>query len=222
MHAQITPADKMIAPAPRNPAAARSNASPREDLQWLWKYAKPAPEGSKIQLLEDKRFPALLAENFRAPQAMWGTGVALSDAARTFMDGYGRVGSSNNRYLSITGCVVAQCEQRGLLWADLGANAPLLVFAALRWNEQGHTANETGATFTLWLFPNRDLDPHQLPEALKSALDSWVRPQPAAPCSTVVITNAIVVDTTGIPHILGALDAGIHPSLCNTSPGSHA
>ena len=72
----------------------------------------------------------------KAPQAFWGTGIPLSEAAATFLAGPGAIASTDNRYLTLTGCVPDHCPQRGLLWLDLGRTHPLLVFAASNWNEQ--------------------------------------------------------------------------------------
>ncbi len=210
--AQITNPDKLVAPPPRNPVLPRPQAE--ADLQWLWQYATPAPIGDKAALEADARFPALLRDNLKAPQAMWGIGVPLSDAARIFLAGQGAAVSTDNRHLTLTGCVVDHCAQRGLLWIDLGERNPLLVFAALRWNEQTRAADEPNAPFTLWLFPSRTIDPHQLPAALRQSLAAFT-----AACPSSTITSTIVVDPDGIPHVLGSLESGVQPALCNPSTG---
>ena len=213
--AQITKPDILVAPPPRNPA--RSAIQPAGDYQWLWQYTKPAPTGNKHDLAADPRFPALLADNFKAPQAMWGMGVPLNDAARLFLSGEGAVTSADNRHLTLTGCVIDHCEQRGLLYADLGARDPLLVFAALRWNEQAKTVDQPNAPYTLWLFPARALDPQNLPEALQTALRDWSQPHGCLPYQ---IVNAIVVDPTGVPHIIAAFQAGVSPNPCAKYTGN--
>jgi hypothetical protein len=141
---------------------------------------------------------------------MWGIGVPLNEAAAIFLAGNGTIASTDNRHLTLTGCVVDHCPQRGLLWLDLGRTSPLLVFAALRWNERGHATDEPSATFTLWLFPNRELDPHQLPDALKSTLQTWT-----ASCPEPTISGVIIVDPTGVAHIIGKLEAGLTPAFCH-------
>jgi hypothetical protein len=213
-HAQITNPDTLVAPPPRNPARTAPRETP--DLQWLWQFAKPAPLGNKLALIEDPRFTALLRDNLTAPQAFWGTGLPLSDAAQTFLAGEGDVAATDNRYLTITGCVVDHCNQRGLLWIDLGQRDPLVVFAALRWNEQNKIPGQPDAPFTLWLFPVRQLDSHQLPTALKQALALWAEPRD---CTPYQISSAIVVDPNGVPHATGSFDAGLQPTVC--TKGSH-
>jgi hypothetical protein len=212
-HAQISSPDKLVAPPPPNPALQAPR--PEEDLQWLWQYVKPAPTGNKHDLLDDARFTALLNDNLKAPQAMWGTGVPLDEAARAFLSGEGEVASTDNRHLTITGCVVDHCAQRGLLYADLGERNPLVVFLALRWNEQTRTTDEPGAPFTLWVFPSRTLDPHQLPQPLKESFSAFTR---GDGCKANNITNVIVVDPNGVPHILGTFEAGVMPVHCDTRP----
>jgi hypothetical protein len=209
-HAQVTNPDNLIGKPPAPPT--HQHFTPNADnLQWLWQYAQPTPHGAKPALLADNRFPALLKDQLKAPQAFWGIGVPLSEAAATFLAGPGTIASADNRHLTITGCVVDHCPQRGLLWLDLGRTSPLLVFAALRWNEQGFAANEKGATFTLYLFPNRELDPHELPEALKSSLQAWT-----AACPEPAISGVIFVTPAGATNVLGKLEAGLTPAFCNT------
>ncbi len=217
--AQITNPDKLVAPLPRNPAVSRPHLA--ADDQWLWQYAAPS---NKPALLADPRFYALLSDNLKAPQAFWGTGISLSDAAQTFLAGPGTVVSNDNRHITITGCVTdivtdgkyAHCSrQRGVLYADLGERSPLLVFAALRWNEQGRATDEPGAPFTLWVFPSRELDAHQLPQPLKDSFSAFTR---GDGCKQNNITNVIIVDPTGVPHILGTLEAGVMPIHCDPRP----
>jgi hypothetical protein len=214
-HTQITSPDTLVAPPPRNPA--RPPAHLTDNLQWLWSYTKPAPTGDKHDLLSDDRFITLLRDNLQAPQAMWGTGTPLDEAARVFLAGEGTITSTDNRHLTITGCVIEHCAQRGMLWVDLGQPNPLIVFLALRWNEQARTSDEPHAPFTLWLFPSRTLDAHQLPQPLKDSLAAFT----GDGCNALNVTNTIVVDPNGVPHILGALESGVHIPLCNSTPGTH-
>lgn len=212
-HAQITSPDTLVASAPRNPA--RASIKPgAADLQWLWQY-----KDNKPALQADPRFKALLTDHLKAPQAMWGLGIPLSDAAQAFLSGPGTVASTDNRRLTVTGCVVdpetAHCAQRGLLYID--TRDTLIVFSALRWNEQARSIDEPGAPFTLWIFPSRELEPAHLPEALKQTLASFAT---HGGCNAPNILNTIVVDPTGVPHILSPLSAGIPPALCETKPAS--
>jgi hypothetical protein len=213
--AQITNPNDLVAPAPRPP---QMRERPKgEDLQWLWQFAKPAPGGNKHDLLFDARFPALLRDQLTAPQAFWGTGVPLGEAAQAFLSGAGDVAGTGNRYLTITGCVVDHCNQRGMLFADLGQPRPLVVFAALRWNEEGKIPGQPGAPYTLWLFPARELDAHQLPGALKEALAAWAESDGCVPYQ---ISTAIVVDPSGVPHVIGSIEAGVQPAVC--TKGTHS
>jgi hypothetical protein len=203
-HAQVFNPDNLIGKPPAPPT--HTHATPTDNLQWLWQYTQP---NSKPTLLADPRFPTLLKENLIAPQAFWGNGIPLNEAAATFLAGPGTIASADNRHLTITGCVPDHCPQRGLLWLDLGRTSPLVIFAALRWNEQSRSPDEPAAPFTLYLFPNHDLDPRQLPDALKSSLATWT-----ASCPDPAITSVILIDPNGTPHILGKLEAGLTPTFC--------
>jgi hypothetical protein len=213
-HAQIRNPDTLVAPPPRNPA--RTEPQPIADYQWLWQYAKSAPDGQKSALLADPRFISLLKENLQTPQAFWGSGVPLSDAASIFLAGEGRVISFNNRYLVITGCVVDQCEQRGLLWIDLASPHPLIVFAALRWTESAKTPDQPGALFDLWLFPNRNIDPEYFPSDLRDSLRDWTL-QPDFHCDTYKKFGtrlAAIVDIDGTPHVQPLRRLGVNSYDC--------
>jgi hypothetical protein len=143
---------------------------------------------------------------------MWGTpGSPLSEAARAFLAAPGTVASADNRHLVLTGHTLAQPEQTGMLYIDLGEANPLIVFAALRWNEQANIPSQPGAPFTLWLFPSRELDAHHLPAALKSAIEPFAAP---ILCRRATISSAIVVEPTGVPFILGTAEAGALPGPC--------
>ena len=209
MCAQITNPDALVAPAPRNPAARVHAVTHPENQQWIWQYAN----GDKQALLDDPRFRDLLQTDLRAPQSMWGVGMPLADVAKVFLSGEGSVASADNRRIVVTGCVREHCPQRGMLWLDLGGAQPLTVFAALRWTEQTRTTDEPRAPFYLWIFPSRPLDAGQLPSALKTALSTWVN---AGHCNAT-ITNVLLVEPDGIPHILGALDAGVQPTCAPQS-----
>ncbi len=184
-----------------------------EDFSWLWQYTQPAPDGQKAALLADSRFADLLKNELKAPQTFWGNGLPLSEAASAFLSGKGHVTSTANRYLTITGCVVAQCTQRGLLWMDLGATKPLIVFAAMRWDEQSRTPDEKDAPFSLWLFPDRNIDPLHVPLQLQSTLADWTRSDGCAP----QIRLAAVVDTDGTPHLATTDKLGISSIICTSN-----
>ena len=219
--AQITNPDTLVAPAPRNPASHGhfTNRDTVTSRQWLWQFTSPEPTGNKQALLADARFRDLLATDLRAPQAMWGIGVPLAEAAQTFLEGDGTVTSSDNRHVLVTGCVAEHCAQRGLLWLDLGAAQPLTVFSALRWTEKSRTTDEPHAPFYLYIFPSREIDPAHIPSPLKASLSAWVN---GSTCS-VTIADVLLVEPNGIPHILGALDAGVQPTCApstSTQPGT--
>jgi hypothetical protein len=216
--AQITDPNKLISPPPHT---TQPTAREREqDLQWLWAFA--ASE-KKSALLADSRFSALLHDELRAPQAFWSTpGSPLADAARAFLAGPGSVASVDNRHLTVSGCIVdpapdadtIPCAQRGLLWIDLGERTPLVVFAALRWNEQGRGLGERSTPYTLWLFSNRPLDAPPLSAALRHGLSAWIA---AAPCVSGAVTSVINVDPSGVPHVNGTLAIALPTASCTTA-----
>src|ERR1700723_3004762 len=122
--AQISDPGDLVAPAPKNPAAnhARPTNLP-DDLQWMWAFAKPGPNGRADDLRLDARFQQLLAREFKQPQAMWGTpkyGLPLATVIPMFVMKHGAVTVDANRYLTVDGCVPDFCAAHGMLWMDLG------------------------------------------------------------------------------------------------------
>lgn len=210
--AQITDPDKLVAPPPRNPAQHHTlNSS--GDLQWMWQYVKPEPLGRAADLRMDARFQLLLAQDFHRPQAMWGEHQAghsepLDAIIPLFLARYGAVAAEQNRYLTIDGCVPSFCAAHGLLWVDLGSPHPLVVFAAVNWTTQGHTTEEPGAAYNLWLFPSRELSADALPFALTTSLAHWDAHLAAAHRMVPHIAHAVLIEPSGAPYALDPQMAG--------------
>ncbi len=208
--AQIADPNNLVAPPPRphtqqSPRARRDNAG---NLQWLWQYAQPVPNGNAVALWNDDRFPALLAGEFKQPQAFWGKQVPLADVIPRFLSRYGEIDSRDNRYLTIDGCVPSFCAAHGLLWIDLGQPDPLLVFAAVNWTKEEHTTDEANADYNLWLFASRQLSADALPLALTTAISDWDARLAQAHRGVPHITNAILVEPDGKPFALTPKMAG--------------
>lgn len=210
-HAQIVDPDKLVAPAPRNPARHTAQA-PLNDLQWLWRYARPSPSGDATALRYDARFQALLDANFHQPQAMWNADTPnppkLTQVIPLFLSAHGEVTTDANRYLAVDGCVPDFCPAHGLLWADLGLAHPLLVFAGVTWSAQNHTTDSAAADYTLWLFSSRDLSPASLPLALRNALARWDARLANEHRIVPHISRAILVAPDGSAQPMDPADAG--------------
>lgn len=202
---QITSPDTLVAPPPRNPAHAP--LQPRQNLQWLWAFAQPEPIGRATDLRLDARFQALLTEDFHRGQAMWGDNPAgrdepLDAVIPLFLSRYGTVTMQDNRYLTIDGCVPSFCAAHGLLWFDLGTPHPLIVFAAVNWSPESHTTAEAAANYDLWLYPDRELSPNELPLALTEALSHWDARLAAAHRLVPHIAQAVLIEPNGTPYAL--------------------
>lgn len=193
MHAQIS-----------SPQIQRSKKPPKENVEWLWQYSPPPADGRENQLVLDPRFRPFLEQYFTAPQTFWGnpkTGYKpLPETVLDFVSVPDKVLADDNRYLSITGCVFRFCPSRGLIWVDLGLQHPLIVFAAIDWVKDSKTPDQTGAEYTMWIFPNHPVDPTHIPAPLVDSVARWTAQPPAG--STVIqqIANAILVDPDGTPH----------------------
>ncbi len=218
--AQIADPNNLVVGPPhphtqQSPRARKDNAG---NLQWLWPYAQPVPNGNAVALWNDDRFPALLAAEFKQPQAFWGKQVLLADVIPRFLSRYGEINSKNNRYLTVDGCVPSFCAAHGLLWVDLGQPDPLLVFAAVNWTTEEHTVDEANADYNLWLFTSRQLSADALPLALTTAISDWDARLAQAHRGVPHITNAILVEPDGKPLPLNPKMAGANtlPSQVDT------
>jgi len=208
-HAQISDPNKLIAPTPRNPAI--QHAAPVDNLQWLWQFTKPAPIGEANNLRVDARFQSFLRDSFKQPQSMWGppnSNEPLATIIPLFLSQYGAVAATDNRYITIDGCVPSFCAASGLLWIDLGRPHPLAVFAAVNWNPEGHTTDQPTADYNLWLFANHQLDADALPLALTRAIAHWNVRLATAHRLVPHIAHALLVEPDGTPVPLNPEQAG--------------
>ena len=127
------------------PAQAVKKPKPApENVEWIWQYTPDDTnkQGRENDLLQDDRFRPFLDQFLTAPQTFWGNPVngkykPLSDAALDHLTVPGSVLADDNRYISISGCVVHFCPARGLLWIDLNGSHHLVVFAAIDWTGAG-------------------------------------------------------------------------------------
>lgn len=209
--AQITNPDALVAGPPRGhnvPAHPNTSTNP----QWLWEYTRPLPNGRADQLRFDDRFAALLDDNFKQAQAMWGSTpdkqVPLAEIIPRFVSRYSVVTAEKNRYITLDGCVPSFCAASGMLWFDLGTAKPLMVFAATNWSTQSHATDEKAADFYLWLFPSRSIPSDALPFALTQSIAHWNARLATAHRLVPHISHAILVEPDGTPVELAPAIAG--------------
>jgi hypothetical protein len=211
-------------PPPPAAKADRKSKTPAENIEWMWQYSpadKNDHEGRENELLQDQRFRPMIDRNFTAPQSFWGQPIvgryrSLSSTVLDFLSIPDKVLADEDRYLTITGCVVHFCPSRGLLWVDLNGKQPLMVFAAIQWIQDSKPTTDPAAEYTLWLFPNQPLSASaetqaRIPPALTRSIGRWSR-QPMAGSHIVQnITHAILVEPDGTPHELLPDTLGITP-----------
>lgn len=207
--AQISNPNDMVTGPPRPPKARQQPHAPNTgSLQWLWQYATPEPNGNPVALRNDDRLPALLAAEFKQPQAFWGKQVPLADVIPRFLAQYAEINTKDNRYISIDGCVPSFCAAHGMLWIDLGRPDPLLVFAAVNWTTEGHTTDQPNADYNLWLFTSQQISADALPLALTEAISDWDARLAQAHRGVPHILHALLVEPDGQPYPLNPALAG--------------
>jgi hypothetical protein len=208
--------------APTLAAAPKKEKPQREDVEWIWQYTPDATnkDGRENDLVQDIRFKPLLDQFLTAPQTFWGQPIAgryrsLASTALDHLSVPDKVLADDNRYISISGCVVHFCPSRGLLWIDLNGTHHLVVFAAIDWSKQGRPVSDPQSEYTLWVFPNQPLNTDgpsgHPPVALTKAIARWTA-QPLAGSGIVQnITHAILVDPDGTPHEVPPATLGVQP-----------
>jgi hypothetical protein len=224
-HAQIQP------PTPQPTPQTKPNKKERpqrEDVEWLWQYTPDATnkEGRENDLVQDLRFKPFLDQFLDTPQTFWGIAIngryrSLANTALDHLTVPGKVLADENRYISITGCVVHFCPARGLLWVDLnGKQQHLVVFAAIDWIKEDRPASDPAAQYTLWVFPNMPLTAaaggssgpaQRIPPALTKSIARWTAEPLPGPGTVQNITHAILVDPDGTPHEVPPAALGVQP-----------
>ena len=209
--AQISnPSDMVKGPPKPPPVRQRVKGPSSASLQWLWRYTEPQPNGNAVALRGDERFASLLGGSFKQPQAMWGSSnVPVSEVIPRFLARYGEVNAKANRYMTVDGCVPSFCAAHGMLWVDLGAADPLMMFVAVNWTAEGHTTDEPNADYNMWLFPNREVSADALPLALTEAVSDWDARLASAHRGVPHVAHAVLVEPGGQafplnPRLVGA------------------
>ncbi len=216
-HAQVSNPDNLIAPPPPPiQFHGKHLVTKSTDFQWLWQYTTPAPDGNESALIQDPNFRIMLRDNLTAPQAFWRDGkLPLPDVARLyFTTSNNAVHGIDNRYVTLGGCVASMCEDQGLLWIDTAPQHPTVVFAATEWTTEGRPAADPDASFNLWLFASRALDPDHIPPSLVAAISDWnaIAPQH--------IQTALIIDPDGTPHKVDPTSLGATPSKSTPTPAA--
>lgn len=193
-------------------AGTKDKRQPNENVEWLWQYSPPPTGGRENELVLDPRFRPFLAQFLTAPQTFWGnpkTGYkSLAETALDFLSVPDKVLADDNRYLSITGCVFRFCPSRGLLWVDLGAAHPLIVFAAIDWVKESKVPGDPAADYTMWIFANRAIDEDHIPAELSHSIARWTAEPSTGSTAIQHIANAILVDPDGTPHQISPAAVG--------------
>ncbi len=188
-----------------------------EDLSWMFSYLEPLPAGDEARLASDPRFETFLKQQLLAPQSFWAGGAKpLAEVARQFLSGVdGSVHLVDNRYLLVSAAIPHFHPNRGLLWIDTGVPKPMVVFAAVDWVSENRATDDKAATFAMWVFPSRALDPHHFSPALARSIGRWtIDPSSGwTEANPQQITRVFLVDPDGTPHPVTPGTIGVRSTL---------
>lgn len=200
---------QLLGPAEIAPKDAKKSKGHRDNVEWLWQYTPPPADGRENELLLDPKFVPFLQKYLTAPQAFWGPQQgprrSLADTAFDFLAVPGQVIADGDRFVTVTGCVFHFCSNRGLMWVDLNAKEPVVIFAAIDWTTENKTPDDPAATYTLWVFSNQVLsaktdDANRVPPAFLKSMARWTAKPAAGSTHLQNITTAVLVDPDGTPH----------------------
>jgi hypothetical protein len=149
---------------------AHSPAQDAGDAHWLLEYRGVKANGtdSSNRLKWDKRFVPFVNHYLPMPQTFWSKGDSLGAVASDFLGIPGEIHIEGDQFYEADGCGAHACFEKGMVWVDLTASPPTVVFAA---TDLRKGANAHG--YTLWLFASRTLNPDQLPGELRFSIERW-------------------------------------------------
>jgi len=232
-HLQLAAALLFAATLPPALAAPKPPKHGGGDVEWMWQYTPDAThkDGRENDLAQDLRFKPFLEQFLTSPQTFWGQPIAgkyrsLANTALDHLSVPDKVLTDENRYITITGCVVHFCPARGLLWIDLNGAHHLVVFAAIDWTKEGRPTGDPDAEYNLWVFSDEPLSiagpAEHPPAALTRSIARWAT-QPLAGNGIVQkITHAYLVDPDGTQHEVPPSALGVAPPPAPTDTDTEA
>ena len=220
-------ATAVLAASAQTPAAAIAAS---RDAAWTRAFASATLSssvtdsvGRENDLNWDPRFKSLLKASFPQKQSIWfeqGKLISLPEMIQKFIGVPGEVLLDDSRYLTLDGCVPHDCDDRGMLWIDSGANPAVLIFAGTGMISGSDSAEKSH----LWLYSSEKLNWQQIPAPFLTSLHRWLATIGADgyrgtkgyrydfSLATIVQPSGIIVDIG--PDVLG-LDAGSSRSSTN-------
>jgi hypothetical protein len=144
----------------------RAQSSP--DPHWLLEYKGNYKE-AKRDLKWDQRFKPFIDHYLRMKQRIVPNSPNMGDVVFTYLGIPGEYRSDGNRYFYADGCMPRACPEKGLIWVDLKADSPTVVFAAL-----AELSGSDAPGITLYVFTSGEMRSSDLPDNLKSSINYWM------------------------------------------------
>jgi hypothetical protein len=212
--------------------AAAATPAPATDATWTRAFAVPGPpstsaasSGQAGRLESDPRFATLLQASFPQRQFFWYDHwklTPLPEMIQMFMSIPGDAILDDNRYVTVDGCVVHDCDSnRGMLWIDTGTHPATLIFAGINPITSGAPPFENH----LWVFTSQKLNWQHMPPGFMTSLHRWL---PTIGANGYRGTNGYrynfsietIVQPRGVMVDLGPDILGLSPSPSQTGAGS--
>lgn len=153
------------------------------DYKWLLTYKGK----STNQVRWDPRFPSLLESGLPDYRVQWWENSALPDAAFTLLSGPpDMVMIESNRYVTLSAAVAHDAQSKGLLWIDIEASHPEMIFCYL--DQDPVHLHE----FSITLYTKQSQLIAKLPPQFLAAFSAWQSNH-----GVTKITGFTIVDAKG-------------------------
>jgi hypothetical protein len=142
--ATLAPGSAATGPAAPQGKPAKNQKPQPENVEWIWQYTPDDTTRTAARTTSPRTSASFRSFSSSSPRRkpsgafpINGRYRSLASTALDHLTVPGKVLADENRYISISGCVVHFCPARGLLWIDLNGAHHLVVFAAIDWIKQG-------------------------------------------------------------------------------------
>jgi hypothetical protein len=137
------------------------------DPHWLLEY-KGSYKDAKRDLKWDQRFKPFIDHYLQMKQKIVPNSPKMGDVVFAYLGIPGEYRNEDSRYFYADGCMPRVCSEKGMIWADLKAESPTVVFAAL-----AESSGSDAPGITLYVFTSIEMRSGDLPNDLKNSINYW-------------------------------------------------
>jgi hypothetical protein len=168
-------------------AAQQSTQSTAISARWLLTFKHKA---ALYETYDDPKFLAVLRQGLPHYTGQWPGGhskkLAVPEAAAYAVSAPGSVTVESNRYVTITGTMPLEGEDKGLLWCDTAAEHTTMIFAYM-WQNLGIDHDASG---TLDIYTKHKANDAPLPPQFVASINAWEKETKVTRFTRITIHDA--------------------------------